>query len=309
MVWGGDRIASYKGIAPIGGIGESWEISGFEEHQTCVSGGPFDGTPINVLLETCGSEIMGERLYSRFGNRFPLLIKFIDARDDLSIQVHPDDEMARKRHNASGKTEMWYVVGASQGAHLYSGMKEEITPDDFDRLVGDNTFVDVVARHEVHPGDVFFLPAGRVHAICSGCFLAEIQQTSDCTYRIFDYGRPGLDGKPRQLHTELAREAIDYKVYPDYRTRYESVPNRETELVKCPFFTTSLLELDRRISRDISSLDSFVTVICVEGAVEVLTDEGDESLKQGETLLVCSSSSRLEFVPSCPTKLLLSYIE
>lgn len=311
MVWGGEKIAPYKGVSTDAEkIGESWELSGHFDHQTPVAGGPYDGTPIDTLLETRGDEIMGARLHAQYGNKFPLLIKFIDACSDLSIQVHPDDKLAAERHNDKGKTEMWYVIGADEGASLYAGMKESINPEIYEKLVSEDRITDALAKHEVHPGDVFFLPAGRVHAICAGCFLAEIQQTSDLTYRIYDYGRLGLDGKPRQLHTALAKDAIDYRVYPSYRTEYESVKGAETALVSCKYFTTMLFDLDGKpASKDISALDSFVIVICTEGSGRVVTDEGSVTMRQGETALVSCSSKSLEFVPDGAMKVLLSYID
>ena len=206
---------------------ESWGLFGVPGNESIVAEGPAAGKKITEL----------------FPGQFPLLIKFIDAHDDLSIQVHPDDELAAKRHNCKGKTEMWYIIGAREGAHLLSGFKEKIDADKYVELVEKGEIVSVLSDYKVAPGDVFFLPAGRVHAIGGGCYLAEIQQTSDITYRIFDYNRPGLDGKPRQLHTQEAKDAIDYTVYPDYRTRYVAAPDCSVELVDCPYFKTELLEL------------------------------------------------------------------
>ena len=206
---------------------ESWVLSGVPGSESVVAEGPEAGKKITEL----------------YPGQFPLLIKFIDAKRDLSIQVHPDNELAAKRHGCSGKSEMWYVIGAEPGAKLISGLKEPITPDDYVRLVEQDRITDVLAEHTVAPGDVFFLPAGRIHAIGGGCYLAEIQQTSDITYRIYDYNRPGLDGKPRQLHTQEAKDAIDYHVYPEYRTPYEPRQDAPVELVRCPYFTTTLYDL------------------------------------------------------------------
>ena len=211
---------------------ESWVLSGVPGNESVVAEGPD----------------AGRRITDIWPGKFPLLIKFIDAKRDLSIQVHPHDELAAKRHGCRGKTEMWYVIDAAPGAKLISGLKEPITPDDYVRLVAEDRITDVLAQHSVAPGDVFFLPAGRIHAIGGGCFLAEIQQTSDITYRIYDYNRPGLDGKPRPLHTQQARDAIDYMVCPDYRTHYEARQNAPVELVKCPYFTTMLLDLTKPLS-------------------------------------------------------------
>ena len=188
---------------------ENWVLSGVKGNETKVVGGPEDGKTLNEL----------------YGEEFPLLIKFIDAKQDLSIQVHPNDEIAAQRHGCRGKTEMWYIIGTAPGAHLLAGLSKEITKEDYVRLVAEGRITEVLADHKVAPGDVYFLPAGRIHAICGGCYLAEIQETSDITYRIFDYNRPGLDGKPRQLHTEQAKDVIDYKVYPSYKTDYERKEN------------------------------------------------------------------------------------
>ena len=325
MVWGGEKIARYKGIETDDKhVGESWEVSAVEGHESMVANGSLKGKSITDLVREYKGQFVGEHVYARCGDEFPLLIKFIDALSDLSIQVHPDDAMAMRRHGQqNGKTEMWYVVAADPGACLYSGLTQEITPEEYERRVADGTITDVLARHEVHPGDVFFLPAGRIHAICSGCFIAEIQQTSDLTYRIYDYGRMGLDGKPRQLHTELAKEAIDYKVYPDYRTAYTSVPDAENELISCKYFTTSLYELSQAVSKDLSGVDSFLVVMCLSGqgtltdAEPVFDEQGHRGptkghvidLHQGETVLIPASSVCVTFTPAeGGMKLLTSYI-
>ena len=326
MVWGGTKIASYKGIETEDDhIGESWELSGFGEHLTSVSNGALRGRSITELVKEYKGRLVGEHVYAENGDEFPLLIKFIDARNDLSIQVHPDDAMARRQHNQhNGKTEMWYVVDADPGACLYSGLAMEITPDEYERRVADGTITEVLARHEVRPGDVFFLPAGRIHSICSGCLIAEIQQTSDLTYRIYDYGRLGLDGKPRQLHTELAKEAIDYKVYPDYRVPYTPVRNKEEEVVSCKYFTTSIYDLDKTVRKDLSDLDSFLVVMCISGhgaildAEPIYDSEGRRGptkghllgIRQGETVLIPASSQNITFTPSEEgMKVLTSYIK
>ena len=305
MVWGGTKIASYKGIETADDhIGESWELSGVEEHQTAVSNGALRGKSITDLVKMYKGRLVGEHVYAENGDEFPLLIKFIDARDDLSIQVHPDDAMARRQHGQrNGKTEMWYVVDAGPGACLYSGLSETITPDEYERRVADGTITEVLARHDVHPGDVFFLPAGRIHAICSGCFIA--------------------DGKPRQLHTELAKEAIDYKVYPDYRVPYTPVKDAEDELVRCKYFTTSVYDLDKPVHKELTDIDSFLVVICLSGSGTILDSEpiydsegrrgptkGHLSgIRQGETVLIPASSLGVTFSPSAGgMKLLTSHL-
>lgn len=311
VVWGGEKIAPFKGVnTQQKNIGESWELSGVKGNESVVAEGPLAGRTITSLAEEYKGALLGEKVYAATGTEFPLLIKFIDARDDLSIQVHPDDKLAAERHNGSkGKTEMWYVVQADEKAHLMSGLNKEITPEEYAAKVADNTITDVLHDYDVHDGDVFFLPAGRIHSIGSGCFIAEIQQTSDITYRIYDFGRLGLDGKPRELHTELSKAAIDYTVLPDYKTQYQSIKNQENELVSCKYFTTSLYELDKEVTKDMSGLDSFVIAICVEGSGSLTDSEANAvSLRQGETVLIPACSRSFTLRPEGSMKVLTSYI-
>ena len=268
---------------------ESWVLSGVPGNESVVAEGPDAGKKITDI----------------WPGQFPLLIKFIDAHKDLSIQVHPDDKLAAKRHNCKGKTEMWYVINASEGAHLLSGLKEKIDADKYVELVEQDKIVSVLADYPVNAGDVFFLPAGRIHAIGGGCYIAEIQQTSDITYRIYDYGRLGLDGKPRQLHTQEAKDAIDYTVYEDYRTHYVARRNENVELVKCPFFTTSLLELSEPYQLDTTGCGDFLIVICMEGEGKI----GDVSLKPGEAVLLTAKDGNQQIVPeSSGIKLLTTHV-
>lgn len=235
VLWGGEKIIPYKQIeSDQKQVGESWELSGVKGNESVVANGELAGTTLPELLAREKERLLGKANYERFGNEFPLLIKFIDARQDLSIQVHPNDQLAWERHHSKGKTEMWYVVDADKGAHLRSGFAKQVTPAEYEASVADNTITDILKDYEVHPGDLFFLPAGRVHSIGAGSFIAEIQQTSDITYRIYDFNRKGADGKPRELHTELAKGAIDYTVLPDYRTHYKAEKNELTELISCP---------------------------------------------------------------------------
>ena len=309
IVWGGEKIAPYKEIeTDQKHIGESWELSGVHGNESVVAEGPLAGRSIADLVKQYKDELIGSHVYENTGDEFPLLIKFIDALTDLSIQVHPNDELAAKRHNSKGKTEMWYVVDAEPGAHLLAGLTEHITPEEYAAKVADGTITDVLARHEVHPGDVFFLPAGRIHAICGGCFIAEIQQTSDITYRIYDYGRLGLDGKPREVHTELAKDAIDYKVYDNYRTEYTPVQNEEVEVVSCQYFTTSIYDLTLPYAKDLSQLDSFLVVICLSGRGTLEVDGEEITVHQGETVLVPASADDICFVPEEGMKLLTSHL-
>ena len=280
VVWGGEKIAPFKGIeTEQHNIGESWELSGVKGNESVVSEGELAGRTITDLIDEYKGALVGGKVYAENGNVFPLLIKFIDAKSDLSIQVHPDDRLAAERHNSKGKTEMWYVVGADEGAHLLSGLNRDLTPEEYVSMVENNTITDALTDFKVKPGDVFFLPAGRIHAIGTGCFIAEIQQTSDITYRIYDYGRLGLDGKPRELHTELAKDAIDYKVYPEYKTAYEEKANEENRLVSCKYFTTTQLDIDKPLVKDLSGLDSFLVVICIEGSGELVDNEDGNEIR------------------------------
>ena len=276
---------------------ENWVLSGVKGNETKVVGGPADGKTLNEL----------------YGGEFPLLIKFIDAKKDLSIQVHPNDEVAQQRHGCKGKTEMWYMIDTAPGAHLLAGLSKEITKEDYVKLVEEGRITEVLADHKVAPGDVFFLPAGRIHAICGGCYLAEIQETSDITYRIFDYNRPGLDGKPRQLHTQEAKDVIDYNVYPSYKTEYERRENEEMEVVSCPYFTTSVFELSEAVEKDLSGLQAvqgnFYIVMGLEGSGSVTGSDGTAvQINAGEALLVMGEN-RLTLAPSCgKVKLLTTHL-
>jgi len=284
---------------------EIWVLSGYKDRLSMVADGEFAGMSIADLIALKKDELVGKSVYAQYGNEFPMLIKFIDAHTDLSIQVHPNEKLANERHNGHGKTEMWYIIRTVGDAHLYSGLSKEITPEEYQRRVEDDSIVEVLADHKVAPGDVFFLPAGRIHAICGGNYIAEIQQTSDITYRIYDYGRLGNDGKPRELHTELAKDAIDYKVYDDYKTEYVREQDKEMELVKCPYFTTSLYELEAPVSKDLSAIDSFLVVMCLEGEGTV----GGVEIKAGDVLLVDALTESVEFDPkACGMKLLTSHI-
>ena len=310
IVWGGEKIAPYKGIeTEQKHIGESWELSGVAGNESVVADGPLAGRTIASLVQEYKADLVGKHVYANTGDEFPLLIKFIDALADLSIQVHPNDELAAVRHNGSkGKTEMWYVVDAEPGAHLLTGLTKKITPEEYAVKVADGTITDVLARYDVHPGDVFFLPAGRIHAICGGCFIAEIQQTSNITYRIYDYGRLGLDGKPREVHTELAKDAIDYTVYPDYRTHYTPEQDEEQVVVSCPYFTTSIYDLTLPYAKDLSNIDSFMVVMCLSGSGTLEVDGEEVPVRQGETVLIPATADDICFVPADSMKVLTSYI-
>lgn len=310
-LWGGDKIIPFKHLnEDLPNVGESWEVSAVEGSESVVANGACKGMTLPEMVRKYKDELVGEANYARFGDKFPLLIKFIDAKQDLSIQVHPDDELARKRHNSFGKNEMWYVVSAEPGAKLISGFSQEITPKEYKERVADGTFAEVLQACAVKPGDVFYVPAGRVHGIGAGVFVAEIQQTSDITYRIFDYNRRDKDGKLRELHVSQAVDAINYEdVEDDFRTLYEPVPNEPVELVACPYFTTSVYDMTEEITCDYSELDSFVVFICVEGACRLLDDAKNEvSLRAGETVLFPATTQEVTILPETHVKLLETYV-
>ena len=295
-IWGGEKIIPFKQLdAQQEQVGESWEISGVKDNETIIASGEHQGKPLNQLVAELKAELVGKDNYERFGNEFPLLIKFIDARQDLSIQVHPTDEIAHRQGKPRGKTEMWYIMDSDPGAKLYCGLRQQITPERYKEMVEDDTICDALAQYEVSEGDVFFLPAGRIHAIGAGCFLAEIQQTSDVTYRIYDFKRRDKDGNYRQLHTHEAAESINYQVESDYRTHYTPMKNEGVQLVQCPYFTTAVYDLDEPMTLDYSELDSFVILISLSGSATITDEEGNQtSLKAGETLLVPATAQELK---------------
>ena len=286
-IWGGDRIIAFKHLSqPMDNVGESWEVSGVMGFESVVDGGEHQGKTLNQLVHELKESLVGKENYRRFGDEFPLLVKFIDACQDLSIQVHPDDETARRQGMGRGKTEMWYVLDSAPGARLFNGLKQRITPDEYRQRVADDSITEVLASYDVREGDVFYIPAGRIHAIRSGSFVAEIQQTSDVTYRIYDYRRRDKNGNFRELHTELAAESIDYTVLPDYRTRYEPRQNEGVLLVDCPYFTTAVYDLTEPMLLDYSDLDSFVILIAVAGESTLTADGESVSFRAGESVLL-----------------------
>lgn len=295
-LWGGNRIIAFKNLeTQQEHVGESWEISGVEGCETIVADGPYQGMSLNQLVATLKEKLVGKDNYERFGDEFPLLIKFIDAHQDLSIQVHPDDETAHRMGKPRGKTEMWYVMDSDPGAHLFCGLKQHITREDYEKMVADDTICDALAKYEAGDGDVFYLPAGRIHAIGTGCFLAEIQETSDVTYRIYDYRRRDKDGNYRQLHTREAAECIDYHVEPDYRTHYTPRRNEGVQLISCPYFTTAVYDLDEPMTLDYSELDSFVVLIALSGEGTVVDDEGNSTpFAAGQTLLLPATTTEIK---------------
>lgn len=309
-IWGGNRIPQFKGVkTDLTGIGESWEISGVKGSESVVANGPDAGLTLSELIAKYGEDLMGKKNMTRFGDNFPLLIKLIDAEADLSVQVHPDDELARKRGSEFGKTEMWYVVGASKGAKLANGFNTPVDPADYQRLVSTGEIENVLRFCPIAPGDVYFIPAGRVHAIGKGSFVAEILETSDITYRLYDYRRKDAQGHERQLHTEEAFEAVDFNDTKGEKVDYIAKENIPVNVVTSPFFTTNVLTLDTELMRDYSEWDTFVILIATEG--EALVKCGDEeiTLKAGHSVLIPASAKNVSIIPHKNFTALETYVK
>ncbi len=294
VLWGGNKIIPFKQLdADMEQVGESWEVSGVKDNESIVANGQYEGMKLNDLVALLKGDLVGKENYERFGNEFPLLIKFIDASKQLSIQVHPNDEQAKAKGLKRGKTEMWYIMESAPDATLLSGLKRAITPEEYKAMVENDTITDALCEYRVGEGDVFYLPAGRIHSIGAGTFLAEIQETSDVTYRIYDFKRKDKDGNYRQLHTEAAAECIDYSVENDYRTKYEARKNEGVELAQCTHFTTSVYDLDEPMLLDYSELDSFVVLIALSGECTLSTGDAETQLRAGETVLLPATTQTL----------------
>ncbi|MFN8207795.1 MAG: type I phosphomannose isomerase catalytic subunit [Bacteroidales bacterium] len=310
-IWGGRCLESFPGKKiPDGKTAESWEISGVQGNISVVSNGFLKGNTLEELIEVYMGDLVGEKIYERFGIEFPLLIKFIDANDSLSVQVHPDDELARMRHQAYGKTEMWYVLKAASGASLISGFSKNVSRDEFLQYLNGNRLTDLLNSVDVKAGDVFFIPAGRVHSIGKGILLAEIQQTSDITYRIYDWGRKDAQGNSRQLHTDMALDAIDFNFVKNVKTAYAPAMNSAVRLAQCPYFTTHRIDFDQPYTPDYDLIDSFVIYICTEGAcsIKYSPEQDPVEMLRGETVLLPADLRDIELIPKEKTSLLEVYI-
>ena len=287
-IWGGQRLASAMGKKLPEGvkIGESWEISGVEGDVSVVANGCLKSNNLQELIEVYMGDLVGEKIYDKYGLEFPVLIKLIDAEDVLSIQVHPNDQLAEERHHSYGKTEMWYVIAAEPGASLYVGFNRQVTRQEYLDAVATGTLPSLLNKVEVKAGDAYFIPAGTVHAIGKGLLIAEIQQTSDITYRVDDWGRVDAHGKPREQHTELAVDAIDFGAPQNYNVTSAPVLNSPVQIKECPYFTTNIIQIHGVVERDFTRLDSFVIYICLGGELQVRGAEGSISLVRGESTLV-----------------------
>ena len=309
-LWGGERIIPYKELASeLSRVGESWELSGMPGSESVVAEGPWTGSTLPELIGRFGAELLGKANYARFGQEFPLLVKFIDAREDLSIQVHPDDATAKARHNAYGKTEMWYLVGADRDAELIMGFNKDTDKSEYLTALHNHTLPVLLNTEKVEKGDCFFIPAGTVHAICKGCYIAEIQQTSDITYRIYDYDRRDKNGNQRELHTELATDVINFCEQKQHNIHYHQHENHTEELVSCNYFTTNYLKFDKEVEKDYIELDSFVIYMCLEGNFTLVYDV-DKTVKvnKGETILVPAILKNLFLIPETEAEILEIYI-
>jgi len=287
-----------------------WALSGYPGSESIVSNGFLAGNDLNELLEVYMDELVGEKIYQTYGNVFPLLIKILDANDWLSIQVHPDDKLAHERGLEGGKTEMWYVLQAEKDSKLISGFNQKINQQVYLQKLKEGKLTDILNFEQVQAGDVFFMPAGRVHALGPGIMLAEIQQTSDTTYRIYDWDRKDDQGKARDLHLEEAMGAIDFEVPDTYRSTYVKKKNETVSLVSDPHFISNLLDLDTALQKDFTELDSFVIYLCVEGKCHVVEADSEKvSLEAGRVALLPASTSQIHLIPEGKAKLLEVYIQ
>ncbi|PKD17128.1 mannose-6-phosphate isomerase [Salegentibacter salinarum] len=294
-IWGGEKLKTILNKETNrDDLGESWEISGVEGAISVVSNGELKGFSLKDLLEEYKEEILGKKIYKEFDADFPLLIKFIDANTELSVQLHPNDELAQQRHNSFGKTEMWYIMQADEGAKINIGFKESVSKEDYISRLEEGKIVELLNFEEVKKGDSFFINTGKVHAIGAGVLLAEIQQTSDVTYRIYDWDRTDDEGNSRELHTALAIDAIDFEKKDDFKLNYEKTKNTSSEVASCQYFTTNYLPVEGEIKKDYSNLDSFVIYMCVSGNGEVSVNGNSEKIAQGETLLIPAQNKEVK---------------
>ena len=310
-IWGGTRIEKVFGKKTrLKTCAESWELSCVPENVSMIRNGFLEGNDLKELIETYQGDLLGDSIYDQFGTEFPILVKFIDAHDDLSIQVHPDDRLATERHGAKGKTEMWYVMEAGKDSSLIAGFNQKMNREKFLQTFKANKLKDVMNFEKVTQGDVFFIPSGRVHAIGKDILLAEIQQTSNITYRIYDWERVGSDGKPREMHTELALDAIDYNLYDNYKTHYQKPVQGAVELVQCPYFTANLIQVEQPVERDYHDLDSFVIYICTSGSGVIQWDTVEHMrFCKGDVILIPAILEIIGILPAEPSEILEVYIQ
>lgn len=313
VVWGGKKLTKWKQLpAYEQPVGESWEVSCVPQSVSVIANGEAKGMDLATYIAQQPAAVLGKGVAKAYDNQLPLLVKFIDAKRNLSIQVHPNDEMAARLFHKKGKSEMWYVISAEPGAYLYAGFKTAINAQEYRRLIAEGDITTVLAKHRVHPGDVFYIPAGRVHAIGEGIVLAEIQQSSDLTFRIYDYGRLGMDGKPRELHTDLAAEALDYNVYDNYRTTYSHEALKAKEVLATRYFNVRVVDTETPFHRNLLKYDSFIISLCIEGDCKIkIRATGDEiTLREGHSCLIPAAIADYDIIPlEEKTKVIDAYID
>ncbi|SKB56057.1 type I phosphomannose isomerase catalytic subunit [Maribacter arcticus] len=293
-LWGGTKLKEVLGKPIESDItGESWELSTVKGDISVIVNGSLEGKSLQELIESNGEELLGKSVVERFGKEFPILIKFIDAKQDLSIQLHPNDELAKERHDSFGKTEMWYIMDADPKAELIVGFNKDVTKEEYAESIDNDTLLDLLNYEQVKEGDTFFINTGKIHAIGAGVMLAEIQQTSDVTYRVFDFNRKDKEGNLRELHTELALDAVDYKKKDDFKVSYSQDLNKVSEMVDCPYFKTNFIQLTENLELDITKRDSFTIFMCVGGEVVIKTSEGEVLIKNGETALLPAITKKI----------------
>lgn len=294
-LWGGTKLKTlFNKPIETDITGESWEVSAVKGDISVVANGDFAGKSLQELIDLYPNELLGKHVYEKFGADFPILIKFIDAREDLSIQVHPNDELAKKRHNSFGKTEMWYVMQADEGAELIVGFNKDVSKEEYQQLLDNEQLTEIMNYEKVTEGDTFFINTGKVHAIGGGIIIAEIQQTSDITYRVYDFNRKDKNGNLRELHTEQALDAIDYQKKDDFKVTYSKSDNYTNEMVNCPYFITNYLKLTENFEKEIGSQDSFHIYMCVKGSGVISDGKTELTVNQGETVLFPASCGKLQ---------------
>lgn len=310
-IWGGQKIKTVlnQDFSPLNNCGEVWVVSGVKGNESLIENGFLAGNTLAEITEIYMDELLGDAIYNEYGEEFPILVKFIDAADDLSIQVHPHDALAKKRHNSLGKTEMWYVMAADKGSELITGFEQDCNKEEYLEALENGKISDILHSEKVNEGDVFFQPAGRVHAIGKGILLAEIQQSSDVTYRIYDYERKDSEGNTRELHTEQALDAIDFKAQKEYKTPYEEKLNQTSKVIESKYFNTNLVTIDSAFSKDYSELDSFIIHTCVDGRYTIIYDEKEKvMINKGEAVLLPASMEKITLIPDGQVKFLESFM-
>ena len=308
-IWGGEKLKTVLNKeTSLKNIGESWELSSVDGDISQVSNGVLKGQLLTQLIEEYKGDLVGEKVYEQFGNKFPLLFKFIDAKENLSIQLHPNDEIAKKLHNSFGKTEMWYVMDADESSELNIGFSEKMTPEKYKQAIENKNILEKLNFEKVSKGDSFFIKEGLVHAIGAGCLIAEIQQTSDITYRIYDWDRVDDQGNERELHTDLAIEALDYNAVGANKCEYKKEENTPSNVASCEYFTTNYIKIDDLFTRDLSSIESFTVYICVGGQGTIQIGDNTEKVKRGETVLIPANTKEIK-IKASEVELLEVYIK